>query len=153
MGNYYGFSNYRILPTVSDVLIISQAINENVTNFTLPSSWGSYVSVKGVSRLPESKFHKGLKRKAAGRGGQVEKKVPGGRVDVKKPREVIEIDRAGTTESISKALRKLKTQTNLKKTLKVKQQHLDKAVRLAKKKNMTVTIKNLSETRRRSVRK
>lgn len=83
----------------------------------------------------------------------MEKKVPGGRVDAKRPGEVIEIDRTGTTESISKALRKLKTQTSLKKTLKVKQQRLDKAVGLAKKKNMTVTIKNLSETRRRLVRK
>lgn len=104
--------------------------------------------------LPESKFHKRLKRKAAGSKGRIEKKIRGGRrIDAQKGRKVIEIERSGSVEGISKALNKLKTQTTFKKELHVPHKDLDKARDIAKKRNINVIIWNLSKTRRRIIRK
>lgn len=104
--------------------------------------------------MPESKFHKRLKRKAAGSKGQIEKKIRGGgRIDAQKGKKVIEIERSGSVEGISRALNKLKTQTTLKKELHVPHKDLGKAKNIAKKKNINVTIWNLSKTRSRIIGK
>lgn len=105
--------------------------------------------------MPESEAHKRLKRKAAGKKGQVEKRIARGkRLDaLSRGGVATEVERGKTKEHILKALRKLKTQTNRKKTLQVYSSVLDKAKELAKKEGMNVTIWNLSKTRRRIVRK
>lgn len=104
--------------------------------------------------MPESESHKRLKRKAAGKKGQTEKKISGEkRLDAQKRRKAIEIERSGTKQGISNALDRLKTQVASRKELDVPQRDLDKAKEIARKKNMNVTIQNLSKTRRRFVKK
>ena len=94
--------------------------------------------------------HKQIKNKMAGKKGQTEVKIQGGRrIDVKKGRIVGEIERSGR---IRQALLRLKTQKTFKKILRVPHKDLDKAVREAKKIKIKVLITNLGNTKRRIVK-
>jgi len=58
------------------------------------------------------------------------------------------VERGGTTQAINKALSRLETQRNKNKILRVPQRDMDKAVGLACKKGINVTVTNLSKTKR-----
>lgn len=88
----------------------------------------------------ESKTHKKLKRKLAGKTGKNEVKRKNKRFDVLKSRKVIEIEKSG---KIKKAIQRLKTAKKLKKELRVPQKDFKKAIKQAKKlKIKKITIKN-----------
>lgn len=102
--------------------------------------------------MTESQSHKRAKNKAAGRNGRTEIPISRGRrLDAKNGHKAIEIERSGTKKGISKALSRLKTQTNSKKELLVPNRDLDKAKNVAKKRGDNVLIQNLSRSKRRFV--
>ena len=95
--------------------------------------------------MPESRAHK------KGKGNAARQEVPisgGRRLDAIRGNSAIEVERGGTTQAINKALSRLKTQTNKSKILRVPQNDMDMATGLARKKNMKVTVTNLSKTKR-----
>jgi len=100
----------------------------------------------------ESKTHKQLKNKSAGKKGTTEKKIKGNkRLDVKVGNKAIEIEKSG---NVKKALQRLKSQKNAKKELRVPNSQLDNAKEIAKKmKIKNITIKNLSGTKKRIIKK
>jgi len=102
--------------------------------------------------MAESQSHKRAKNKAAGRNGRTEIPISRGRrLDAKNGHRATEIERSGSTRGISKALGRLKTQTNAKKELLVPNKDLDKAKNIAKKRGDNVLIQNISRTKRRFV--
>jgi len=102
--------------------------------------------------MTESQSHKRAKNKAAGINGRTEIPISrGGRLDAKNGNKATEIERSGSTNGISMALGRLKTQTNAKKQLLVPNKDLDKAKNIAQKKGINVLIQNLSRSKRRFV--
>ena len=96
--------------------------------------------------MPESRTHK----KGKGNAARQEVSISGGRrLDAIRGNSAIEVERGGTTQAINKALSRLKTQTNKSKILRVPQDDMDMATELARKKNMKVTVTNLSKTKRK----
>jgi len=97
--------------------------------------------------------HHKMQRQLAGTKGKTEVPLRGGkRLDVLKGRKAIEVERSGDPRRIALALNRLKVKRTLKKELKVPQKDLDKAVTIAKKKNIKVTITNLSGTKKRKIK-
>jgi len=104
--------------------------------------------------MTESQSHKRLKRESAGKKGRTEIPISKGRrLDAKNGHKAIEIERSGSSEGISKAISRLKTQKNAKKELLVPNKDLDKAKDIAKKSDVNLTIQNLSKSKRRFVKK
>jgi DNA-directed RNA polymerase alpha subunit len=98
----------------------------------------------------ESKLHKSLKRKFAGKKGKSEVKSKGRkRIDYQNKREIGEIERSGR---IKEALKRLKTKKTLTKVLRVPQKDLKKAENLAKKSRIKVRITNLKGSKSKIVK-
>jgi hypothetical protein len=96
--------------------------------------------------MAESRSHK----KGKGNAKKTEVPIPGNRrLDAVRGNSAIEVERSGTEQGINKALSRLKTQDNKSKILRVPQSDMDKAIDLAKKKKINVTITNLSKTKRK----
>jgi hypothetical protein len=95
--------------------------------------------------MPESRSHK------QGKGSAMRQEVPipgNRRLDAIRGNSAIEVERGGDTQSINKALSRLHTQINKSKILRVPQDDMDMAAKLAREKNMHVTVTNLSKTKR-----
>lgn len=96
--------------------------------------------------------HTGIKRRLAGPSGKVEKPLPGGRkLDVRRQNVAIEIERSGQPARLRLAAQRLATQNNAAKRLQVPQPDMEKAIAAAKAAGVTLTVENLSRTRRRRV--
>ena len=64
------------------------------------------------------KRHRRITRREAGKHGRTEVPIAGGRrLDVRKPREAVEVERSGAPKGIARALSRLKTQRNVRKIL------------------------------------
>ena len=95
--------------------------------------------------------HTRLKRRAAGPKGETEKKQRGGtRLDARRPGRAIEVERSGR---VKEALQRLAKEKGVKRELQVPQQDFDKAVEAAQKTRISVTVTNLSRTRRKSLKR
>ncbi len=95
--------------------------------------------------MAESRSHK------QGKGNAKKTEVPisgGRRLDAIRGNNAIEVERSGSTQGISAALSRLKTQVNKNKILRVPQPDMKKATSLARAGGMNVTITNLGKTRR-----
>ena len=104
--------------------------------------------------MPESKSHQRAKRKAAGKFGTTEKKLPGGkRLDAATKKKATEIERSGSMPGLLKAAKRLKQSRKPQKVLQVPQKDMAKARKAMKKANISGTVKNMSGTKRSSVRK
>lgn len=78
----------------------------------------------------------------------------GRRLDAKDNERAREVERSGDPKKIKKAIQRLNTQKNKKKELIVPNTDLDKAKEIAKEESKgTLTIQNLSKTKRRYVKK
>ncbi|MBA7646661.1 hypothetical protein ES703_54427 [subsurface metagenome] len=100
------------------------------------------------------KQHRRIQKKIAGKKGKVEIPISRKRkIDVQKGRKVVEIERSGDPKKISQALNRLKAKKGLKKEIRVPQKDLNKTKDIAKKKKMSVIIKNLSGTKIRSIKR
>lgn len=104
--------------------------------------------------MAESRSHKQAKRRAAGKSGKTEVKLPGGRrLDAATPRRATEVERSGSSTGLVKAAQRLKASKRTQKVLVVPQNDMSKAVKAMKKAGVGGTVKNLGSTKRRSVRK
>ncbi len=102
----------------------------------------------------ESDSHKRLKRKAAGKSGQTEKKLSNGkRLDAVTNKKATEIERSGSNSGLEKAVQRLKDSRKSQKVLQVPQKDMQKAAEAMRKKRASGTVKNLSSTKRISIKK
>lgn len=99
--------------------------------------------------MPESRSHK----RAKGPARITEVPISRGRrLDAKRGKYAIEVERSGSPQRIVKAISRLKTQTSSKKILRVPQSDMKKAVSIAKKREVKLSVTNLSKTKRRTVK-
>ena len=104
--------------------------------------------------MSESNAHKKAKRKAAGKSGQTEVPLSGNRrLDAATKKKATEVERSGNSASLEKAAQRLKDSKKPQKVLQVPQKDMDKAAAAMKKKGTPGTVKNMSGTKSRSVRK
>ncbi len=104
--------------------------------------------------MSESQSHKRAKAKAAGKTGQTETPLPGGkRLDARTKSTATEVERSGTTQGLEKAARRLQQSDAPRKVLQVPQAHMPKAAAAMKKVKVSGTVKNMGGTKRRSVPK
>jgi hypothetical protein len=100
----------------------------------------------GEASMAESRSHK----KGKGNAAKTEVRIGNKRrLDAIRGHYAIEVERGGTPQRINLALNRLRTQRNKKKILRVQQNDMNKAVELARKKDMNVTVTNLSKTKRK----
>lgn len=102
--------------------------------------------------MAESRSHKRVKSKAAGRTGQTE--VPltrNRRLDAATRKRATEVERSGNMNSLKKAARRLRDSGKPQKALQVPQHHMDKASKAMRDVGVNGTVKNMSGTKRRSV--
>ena len=102
--------------------------------------------------MPESERHKELKRKAAGESGETEKKISGKRrLDAATPKTATEIKRSGAPKRLKEAVRRLRDSKKPRKRLKVPQNDMSKAIEIAKELGGSLTVTNLSNTKKQRV--
>ena len=98
--------------------------------------------------MTESLSHK----KGKGSAAKTEIPISGNRrLDAIRGNFAIEVERGGTPKKIDQALSRLKTQANKRKILRVPQSNMKMALEQARKKNISVTVTNMSKTKRRKV--
>lgn len=99
--------------------------------------------------MVETRSHK----KAKGSTRKTEIPIPGGkRLDARRGKYAIEVERSGSSQRIGMAISRLKTQTAYKKILRVPQSDMQKAVNIAKKRDAKISITNLSKTKRKYIK-
>jgi hypothetical protein len=103
--------------------------------------------------MPETSSHKRAKGAAAGQSGK--KEVPlshGRRLDASTPTKATEIERSGSMSNLEKAARRLRASGKPQKVLQVPQSDMGKAAEAMRNAGITGTVKNMTGTKRRSVR-
>ena len=104
--------------------------------------------------MSESDSHKRVKSKAAGRNGKKETPLSyKRRLDAETKHKATEVERSGTTKGLEKAARRLKASGKSQKVLQVPQKDMNKATKAMKNTGTSGSIKNMTGTKRRSVRK
>jgi hypothetical protein len=104
--------------------------------------------------MTESESHKRAKSKAAGKSGKTEKPLRSGRrLDAATRKRAIEVERSGDSAALRKAAKRLKESGKSQKVLQVPNQDMAKAVQAMKYVGASGTVKNMSGSKRRSVRK
>lgn len=104
--------------------------------------------------MPESKSHKAAKGKAAGKTGETEIPLAGGRrLDAGTRRRATEVERSGLTDKLKDAAQRLKASAKPQKVLQVPQHNMGKAARALRDVGVSGTVKNMSGTKRRYVPK
>ncbi|MEO0550464.1 MAG: hypothetical protein AAFZ91_11135 [Pseudomonadota bacterium] len=105
--------------------------------------------------MAESTSHKKTKAKAAGRNGKTEAPLSGGRrLDAltQSGHRATEVERSGTSAGLSKAARRLRDSGASQKVLQVPQKDMTAAIKAMKKTGVAGSVKNMSGTKRKSVR-
>ena len=104
--------------------------------------------------MSETYSHEKAKNKAAGKSGKTEVPLKGKRrLDAASRRKATEIERSGNMDALEKAALRLKASRKPQKVLQVPQKDISKAVQAMKNVGVGGTVKNMSETKRRSVPK
>ena len=99
--------------------------------------------------------HKRAQRKAAGKRGYTEVPLKGGkRLDAltKSRKKATEVEMSGTRNRLEQAAHRLKIIGTKQKVLQVPQEDMKKAASAMRTKRVKGTVKNMSGTKRRSVR-
>ncbi len=97
--------------------------------------------------MSESKSHKLHKRKAAGKSGKTEVKLPGGRrLDAATKNRATEIERSGNFDRILQAAKRLKASRKNQHVLKVPHKDMPKARKALRQLGISGTVKNMGET-------
>ncbi len=105
-------------------------------------------------QMSETSSHEKAKNKAAGKSGKTEVPLKGKRrLDAASRQKATEIERSGNIDALEKAARRLKASRKPQKVLQVPQKDISKAVQAMKNVGVGGTVKNMSETKRRSVPK
>ena len=99
--------------------------------------------------------HKRAQRKTAGKSGRVEVPLRGGKILdslTKSGQKAGETERSGNMRSLMAAAKRLKIRRSRQKVLQVPQKDMGKASQAMKKVGVRGTVKNMSGSKRRSVR-
>ena len=103
--------------------------------------------------MGETPSHRRAKNKAAGRSGRTEVPLKSGkRLDARTPKRATEVERSGTSAGLARAAQRLKESRASQKVLQVPQKDMAEAAEAMKAGNVSGTVKNMSGTKRRSVR-
>lgn len=103
--------------------------------------------------MAESQAHRRAKSKAAGKGGKIEAPLKDGRrLDAQTQKRATEVERSGEPARLKKAAQRLKDSGRFHKVLQVPQNDIPKAVEAMKETGVKGTVKNMSGTKRKSVR-
>jgi len=103
--------------------------------------------------MSETPSHKRAKDRAAGRSGRTEKPLPGGRrLDAATRGRATEVERSGSGKLLEAAAQRLRDSRRKQKVLQVPQKDMDSAASAMRRKGVRGTVKNMSGTKRRSVR-
>ena len=103
--------------------------------------------------MSESKSHRDAKNRADGKLGRKEVSLKSGRrVDALTPRRATEVERGGTSASLVKAAVRLRASHKPQNILQVSHKDLAKAAAAMRKVCVSGTVKNMSATKRRSVK-
>jgi hypothetical protein len=104
--------------------------------------------------MAETSSHKRAKSRAAGKTGQTEKPIKGGRrLDACTKKRATEVERSGSQAGLEKAARRLRSSRKPQKVLQVPNKDMDKAAVAMRKVGVGGTVKNMGGTKRRSVPK
>lgn len=104
--------------------------------------------------MGEKPGHKRAKVAAAGESGNTEVPLKGGRrLDAATKNKATEIERSGSAAGLQKAAKRLKSSRKSQKVLQVPQNDMSKATAAMRKVGTGGTVKNMSGTKRVSVRK
>lgn len=105
--------------------------------------------------MAEKSAHRRAKNKAAGNRGKTEVPLPGNqRLDAltQGGRRATEVERSGTSAGLAAAARRLKKSGAPHKVLQVPQKDMDAASKALRAVGIGGTVKNMTGTKRRSVR-
>ncbi len=103
--------------------------------------------------MTESQSHKRAKSKAAGPKGKTEVPLKGNRrLDAATSNKATEVERSGSSSGLKKAARRLKASKKPQKVLQVPQSDMSKAAAAMRKRGVSGTVKNMTGTKRRSVK-
>ena len=103
--------------------------------------------------MSESKSHKTAKKKAAGKSGETEVKISRNRrLDAVTKIKATEVERSGSKSGLLKASNRLKDSGKKQKVLQVPQKDMKKAAEAMKTAGVKGTVKNMSGTKRKSIR-
>lgn len=103
--------------------------------------------------MAESQSHKRAKSKAAGKSGKTEVPIKEyQRLDAQTQKKATEVERSGEPARLKKAAQRLKDSGKPQKVLQVPQKNIPKAVEAMKKARVKGTVKNMSGTKRKSIR-
>ena len=106
--------------------------------------------------MAETNAHKRAKNKAAGSRGRTEVRLSGGqRLDAlsQRGRRATEVERSGTRAGMNAAARRLRKSGAAQKILQVPQKDMGAAARAMRNSGIGGTVKNMGNTKRRSVRR
>jgi hypothetical protein len=103
--------------------------------------------------MSESSSHQRAKIQAAGKNGQTEVPLPGGRrLDARTPSgRATEVERSGRTGELQAAARRLRDANSSQRVLQVPQQDMDAAAAAMRKVGVHGTVKNMTGSKRRPV--
>ena len=104
--------------------------------------------------MAKSKAHRQAQRRAAGKGGKTETKLPGRqRLDAKTSsgKTATEVERSGDPARLTQAAQRLRASKAERKILQVPQKDMSKAAEAMKKTKVSGSVKNMGGTKRRSV--
>ena len=103
--------------------------------------------------MTESQSHKRAKSKAAGQKGKTEVPLKGNRrLDAATSNKATEVERSGSSSGLEKAAGRLKASKKPQKVLQVPQSDMSKAAAAMRKRVVSGTVKNMTGTKRRSVK-
>lgn len=104
--------------------------------------------------MSKSQSHKKAQINAAGNKGKTEVKLRSGKILdalTSSGKRATEVERSGSPQALLKAAERLKESGSPQKVLQVPQKDIPKAVQAMKKIGITGTVKNMANTKRRSV--
>lgn len=92
--------------------------------------------------------HRAVQRKAAGKTGSVEVRLPSGKIlDVATKARAVEIERSGALQSLHRAAQRLKESRKSQKVLIVPQKDMEKGRKAMRDVGVAGTVKNISGTK------
>ncbi|MCH8815328.1 MAG: hypothetical protein IH957_09580 [Chloroflexi bacterium] len=103
--------------------------------------------------MPEGKAHKLVKSKAAGKAGQTEVKISGGRrLDAATHKRAVEVETSGSRQRLEKAASRLESSGRSHHILVVPQKDMSRARQAMRTKGVSGTVRNITGTKRSTVR-
>ena len=110
--------------------------------------------MEGNRNMSVSNSHRRAQIKAAGPNGRIEAPISGNRrLDAQTKNRATEVERSGRASRLESAAKRLSASRSPQKVLQVPQHDMPKAAKAMRRQGVGGTVKNMSGTKRQSVRK